>query len=688
MNREQIHQVTTRDEKRVPAKERIKISTTNVRVETTVPQKEDTFQVIIDVSGTNSYEFLFANKKCLVDAQVFWKILDICARVKGVDFAKVPDDETTLTFLLDLGYKGLLHKHPSMQLKKGRHKSMPFPRKQTSSRRIKKKVIISAAGNMIHELDIALKLQKSISLTEVAKEEAARQVHATHARIMTESVLEQTRRRPLGIAFRDTSSVTKKLSHDPSWKLKGVQTLTPEEQLVAETIQALKESKKTSRRQQGTRGSSKGTGVSPGVLGESIVVLATSSEGTGTKPGLSDEEKVTSEANVILEWGSEQENEYSKEEDDDENVEWVDTEDEEQKNDDDDDKIIDLEKTDDEFVHNAEINYLLDVQIQQEIPNIQSPSILNVSISVIFKPSILTPIPETPSVSPATTLLPPPFVSIIPHVQQLSITPILTPPITTEAPKITTIPDPLHVVIQRRHTEELIQKYPQQINYKEMIEESVQANIINKVKNQLPMLLPKIDKSHSYLTLDKHQDLYDALFNSLSLDDVIASGQADLEKVLRKRDGDDKDPSARPNQGTKTKRRRTKESEPSKKSSTFKESSKAIFEMASDDIEQTIDDAVNDANQPHDDSTQSKDTYSKIDWLKQPLRPPTPNQDWNKHQVKILSVKSVGVKKLRGYGYLEEIMNNQFSFRIQQGDVKEKVEGYRKKEVGAYGRTY
>ncbi|GJX46153.1 hypothetical protein Tco_0271343 [Tanacetum coccineum] len=121
-----------------------------------------------------------------------------------------------------------------------------------------------------------------------------------------------------------------------------------------------------------------------------------------------------------------------------------------------------------------------------------------------------------------------------------------------------------------------------------------------------------MDKSRSYLTHDKHQALFDALLNSMSLDDAIARGQAGPEKVLRKRDRDDKDPLAGPNQGKKTKRSRTKESEPSKKSSTSKESSKGksptktsksrkfvtaeepveelVFEMASDDIKQTIDD--------------------------------------------------------------------------------------------------
>ncbi|GKE29986.1 hypothetical protein Tco_1445370, partial [Tanacetum coccineum] len=107
-------------------------------------------------------------------------------------------------------------------------------------------------------------------------------------------------------------------------------------------------------------------------------------------------------------------------------------------------------------------------------------------------------------------------------------------------------------------------------------------------------------------------------------------------KFTKKRDRDDKDPLAGPNQGKKTNRSRTKESEPSKKSSTTKESSKGkspaktskfgksvtveqpvkelIFEMASDDIEQTIDDVVIDIDQPPDDTTQTKDKASNT-WM-------------------------------------------------------------------------
>ncbi|GJU32331.1 hypothetical protein Tco_1175920 [Tanacetum coccineum] len=105
--------------------------------------------------------------------------------------------------------------------------------------------------------------------------------------------------------------------------------------------------------------------------------------------------------------------------------------------------------------------------------------------------------------------------------------------------------------------------------------------------------------------------------------------------IHRLQDRDDEDPSAGPNRCKKTKRSRTKESEPSKKSSTSKESSKGkspaktfksgkyvtieelvaepVFEMTSNDIKQIVDDMANDADQPPDDSTQTKDKAPKKD---------------------------------------------------------------------------
>nr|GEV92466.1 hypothetical protein [Tanacetum cinerariifolium] len=369
----------------------------------------------------------------------------------------------------------------------------------TSRRVVEKKVTITVDDNIIHEPDVALELGKSLSLNEAAKEEAARQVHATHVRIVTEPIPEPVRRRPSGIAFRDTSSVSKKMSFDPYQKLKGVQTLIPKEQIDADTRKALKQSKKTNRRQPVTEDPSEGTGISPGVPNEFTVILTTSR--------------------------SKQESGYTEEEDDDETIEWVDIDEEEEKKDDNNYKSIDLEQTnneetDDEFMHvnkdkdeemtndeveeyengdeeitytakvdarktkevkddakkaklpptsssllislgfgdqflkllsdtsligtikdttDAEINSLLDNKIQYEVPHIQYPLILIVPVLVIYEPSLLTLIPETPLVATATTLLPHPSVSTIPPILLQTTTPIPTPPITTKAPTITTV---------------------------------------------------------------------------------------------------------------------------------------------------------------------------------------------------------------------------------------------------------
>nr|GFA70474.1 hypothetical protein [Tanacetum cinerariifolium] len=274
MNPQENQQVAARDDKWVPFCERVKISSINIRLETTVPQKEETFQQfwysIKKVQGCYSYEFLLANKKCTVNAKVIRIILDICSRLDGVDFTDVLDNDTALAFLIDLGYKGPLYKHKNMFvdhmhqpwrtlaaiinkcddyqeyrlpipyvmltyaikrsesyqmfIKYSTHQILPNKsrgkvskgkktadesqktidvskeselepaKKNTSSkRRVKKNVTLSADDNIISDYpDSALELAKSISQTEAKKAEATRKVYATHARIVTKSVLKST----------------------------------------------------------------------------------------------------------------------------------------------------------------------------------------------------------------------------------------------------------------------------------------------------------------------------------------------------------------------------------------------------------------------------------------------------------------------------------------------------------------
>ncbi|GKA88110.1 hypothetical protein Tco_0809874, partial [Tanacetum coccineum] len=84
----------------------------------------------------------------------------------------------------------------------------------------------------------------------------------------------------------------------------------------------------------------------------------------------------------------------------------------------------------------TEINSLLEVKIQSEVPHTQSSSVLSVHVYVIFEPIVITPVQESPSTATATTL-PPPSVTTTPSVPQQT-TPIPIQPIITDAPTITT----------------------------------------------------------------------------------------------------------------------------------------------------------------------------------------------------------------------------------------------------------
>ncbi|GKD18279.1 hypothetical protein Tco_1207437 [Tanacetum coccineum] len=226
------------------------------------------------------------------------------------------------------------------------------------------------------------------------------------------------------------------------------------------------------------------------------------------------------------------------------------------------------------------------------------------------------------------------------------------------------LPDAFKKVLQS-HTEELKKELSKKRNYKDVSEESVQANVIKEVKNFLPQFLlhvvkealkktlsslgqsssqgqfaiqateslseyelkkilyEKMHKSQSHMTNDTHHELYDALTWSMLLAEATMKGGDNHDKVLKKRDrGDDQyeDPSAVSNQGKKTKKTRFNESGSSKKTSTTKESSKD-----SDNVEQTFDDKVGDASQPpptNADETQANAALriSKKDWFKKAPR--------------------------------------------------------------------
>ncbi|GJW90018.1 hypothetical protein Tco_0167571 [Tanacetum coccineum] len=440
--------------------------------------------------------------------------------------------------------------------------SNPEPAKrQTGSRRkSKNKVSIFVDDNIIPEPDVALELGKSISLAEAEEEEVIRHVHTTH-----ES---------------------------------------------ANTIQALKAIKKSSRSQPYTGGSSEGAGVTPEVPDESTAILITSSEGTGSK----------------------EESEYSDEENVNEEVEWLTTdEEEERKDNDEDDRSIDIEKTnddeetDDEFVHgdeyvhddvdkemkdaevvdtgkddeeitnaekvdvektkevkgnnkkdelpltssslsdiiDAKINSLLDIQIQQDVPHIQSPSILIIQkMNIKFRGGLLG----------------------LKRLQGFLL--LLRSHVLAAVDKYlgSCLRDVLQKVLQK-HTKELIQQ-----SSKKYASEIIKIKQEQAAKEKMPKFLATpydqaveaefthkeivfkmMRESKSYKKHLKHKELYDALMLSLIPD------EDDLDRVvpdLRKRDREeDEDPSARSNKG-KRKISSRKDSELSKKPLASKKTSK------------------------------------------------------------------------------------------------------------------
>ncbi|GJV33297.1 copia protein [Tanacetum coccineum] len=562
--------VAARDEKWIPSTERVKISSTNIRLETIVSQKEETFQVVIDiiknsmyfkdftisayvskifmqqfwytikkVKDTESYEFLLANKKCTVDVEVFRTILDICPRVEGVDLTDVPDDDTALTFLVDLGYKGPLNRHTNMLkfIRKGENyqeyglpipdvmltnaikhsesyqmfikystnqilpkksrvkgskgkktakesqetinvskesETEPAKKKTYGKRRVKKKVTLSADDNIISDdPDAALELAKSISQTEAEETEAAKKVHATHARIMTESVPESTKnkssgRSSKGVVIQDTPSTPNSKPATSKTKLK-------------EDNQVLEAQMKELVVNQGF----------PMSLQSSL------SEGTSAKPGVPDEDKDITKEKVILEWGDEQDSEFFDNDNDDDEKDDKDGD----ADDEGDDHVSDTQEADDEDVKTEyfeddtykykirvrkdEDVEMKDAEVEEsdkgeekvtdaikeevektskakddtkksELPlsssnltvslgfgdqflKLSYDSSLKIPISVIPKTTNLPPIPEIVTETSVLIVVPSPQVTpIISSVQQTP-TPIPTLLITTDAPVITTV---------------------------------------------------------------------------------------------------------------------------------------------------------------------------------------------------------------------------------------------------------
>nr|GEV15377.1 hypothetical protein [Tanacetum cinerariifolium] len=637
-------------------------------------------------------------------------ILDICPKVEGVNFTDVPDDDTTLAFLIKLGYKGLLYKRTNMFVD---HMHQPWRTmaaiinkclfgKTTSNDKLCKSSMDILWGMFYRENvdypeliwgDLAYQIdhrkekrsrrsqrkktaddsRETVDVSEESKPEpkTVKRKTSSKRRVkkkVTLSADDNIIYDDPDTAFELGKRKSSKVSSDPPKKLKGVPSLTPKEQEAADIMQALKESKKTSKRQPRTEGSSKGTGTIPRVPDESTVVSATSSEETDK---LDDEEK--DDKTKSGETKSDEDDIYKYKiyvhKDQDEEILNVEVEDSDKG----DEEVTDAAKADadktskvmdnlkktklpltssslsvslgfgDQFLKlssdsslvstvkdttNAEINSLLDVNIQSEVPHNQSSSMLSVPVSVISKPSLLTPVRKSPSSATITTL-PPTSVSTTSFVPQQTKTLIPTPPITADAPTITTVVSEFDTlsVIQLR-----VAKLEKNVHKLKKIDLSAEA--LAALKTQVPSVVDnylRSKKSDLYLTMhanrsfninpDDHR-LYHALMEVLIEDKRVA----DIIQDYKRKHDDDEDPPARPNQGKAS----SKGSKTSKFAPAKELVEEPIAEVVMDDAGDDVvhdDDQLQDASEPK--TTKTPNPY----WFTQPPRPPTPDPKWNKRQV-------------------------------------------------------
>ncbi|GJW55951.1 hypothetical protein Tco_0100036 [Tanacetum coccineum] len=178
--------------------------------------------------------------------------------------------------------------------------------------------------------------------------------------------------------------------------------------------------------------------------------------------------------------------------------------------------------------------------------------------------------------------------------------------------------------------------------YIDLVEKSVKDIIKDKVKSQLPQILPKevsefatpmiqstiteslknvilldkMQKSKSYPSAQEHKELYDRLVKSYKLDKDLFESYGKVYSLKRDHEDKDKDedPLAGSEQGLKG-RKTTKDVEPSK-GFNQKNQIQAHPKNQGSDLGNTDD-------QPN------VEAALKHDWFKKPERPSTPDSDWN-----------------------------------------------------------
>ncbi|GJQ91452.1 hypothetical protein Tco_0002591 [Tanacetum coccineum] len=638
----------------VPSAERVKISSTNIKLETTMPQKKETFQVIVDVINTAHVLRLYNIAEC---PEIFY------AAIAGTT---IQECSATDSYLISLSHQDVYCNETVDVSKEFEPEPEPAKKKTFGKRRVKKKVTLSANDNIISDdPDVALELAKSISKSEAKYEEASKKVHATHARIVTESVPKSAKKKSSG---RSSKSVV------------------IEDTLICKLLRKVR---RQAEDKLGARGSK-----------ESMVV--------------------NQMVPRMLEWGDEQDSEFSDDDNDDikkddkdgdaddEGGDHVsdtqDADDEDVKTESDKDDIykykVRVRKDEDVEIKDAEVegsdkgDEVITDKAKEEAEKTSEakddtkktklpPSSLSLSVSSGFSDKFLKLSSDSYLDSTVKDSVDADVMTHIISTIQQTTTSIPTPTITTDAPTVTTVVPEFNAltavelrvaklekdvaemktvdhsseafailqsqvptavnsyldtkvgdVFQKelqKYTAYLIHKYSLQhlseltkkptptskqesekspseiLNIKmEQVESQKKPQFTIKSTDKAALkeydlksaLYQSMHANKSFNNNHANHQLYHALMETLIEDEnAMDKGVADTVKDHKRKhdddaDDDDEDPSAGPNQGKKTKRRRTKESESSQKPSTTKETPKVEEPIAEVIMDDDSDDVV------------------------------------------------------------------------------------------------
>ncbi|GJX06146.1 hypothetical protein Tco_0194078 [Tanacetum coccineum] len=386
----------------------------------------------------------------------------------------------------------------------------------------------------------------------------------------------------------------------------------------------------------------------------------------------------------------------------------------------------------------AEINSLLKVKIQSEVPHNQSTSMLSVPVSVFFEPSVLTllrvaklekDVSQLKKIDLSLKLLR--LLKIKDHLFRYylgcKVGDKQTPAVDLEQES-------------KKSPSEILKIKTEQAEKQKMLKFTIKSTDQAALKeyDQKSALYQTMHANKSFNRNPANHRLYHALMEALIDDEnVMDKGVVDTIQDHKRKHDDDEDPPTRPNQGKQTKRRRTKDSESSKKPSTTKETPKgnALSKgsktgksaFAKEPVEEPIDEVVIDNAEgdryPFDLSKplplqghrghltvaadyffnndleylKSSDPKRMLYFVRFQRRPKLLGEGrklwhrsqlnkFSKHNVystkKILGVKSVSVKKLHGYGAIlerdhgERVIVMFYKFTVEVLCSSRNVQGY------------